>query len=824
MTHQISHKPGKGLFFTHHGKGKTRGHTPHAPVGKHAKTRRFVASLRFALFIATLLSLPQWTYAQMNTVSDAQSLGGDCYRLTSDNTNRAGAIWSSTTLDMSQDFQIQFSAHFGSKDVDGADGIAFVLHRNPNTTNALGGSGGAMGYAPLNGAFPSIRPSVAVEFDTYYNGNDAVRQRGDIGHYHDHISIVRNTDQSNPLSTVNATASADNIEDNQYHEIIISWNSSNTELSVFFDGDFRTSVQQDFVNSIFGGVPNVYWGMTSGTGSWHNEHRVCLGSVCTRPGIQTAIGEAFPHAPVDDEEGFSVKALDNCGYVLAGTSPTINGLNQMAVTETLEDGTINWMQNYIPTVGSGEGVLHNIEVLADGYAVTGWADLVARDIVTMRLDNAGNVLWALANGDNPNEMGYDIEQLHNGDFIVVGSSENDVILSRLSAFGTELWTRHYHWPTYRMQGFSVEPVDHDRDGVADDGFVIAGSRSFLDLTVSPPLVADADWMVLRTDANGNLLWAEGLTGSSEDDIAYTIKQIDVDGDGLLDPDRFAVGGFFTNSIMGVPRRDGLLVLLDHNLNCTGMFNQALLYSNGSTHSEIHALEQISGGGFILSGFFDETTVGANRDALLIQTDPTGLVVWSQGYGDQGVDDWARSVEEVDGLGYTFTGGTYSFFPDQDMYLVKTDINGNSPCKTAQAGFVGLNIQTVLGCNEDVMDDDYFASVDLNVLPIFPVTDQKFCSGGKRGPTGLEDMQTPELEMYPNPVVQGSMFNILLEPELVGETSIEVFDAMGRRVYFEENLTTGSHQAQVSTQGWSKGVYQISLKTGNSIRLQKLVVE
>lgn len=824
MTHQILNEPNSGLFFVDHGTVKTSGHAHHKPVRKNVVKRLFNSSFHLIFLFAALLSLPQWAFAQMNAISDAQSLGNDCYRLTSDNMNRRGAIWSTSTIDMSQDFQIRFRAHFGSKDVDGADGIAFVLHRDASTVNALGATGGALGYAPLSPGSPDVSPSVAVEFDTYYNGNDLLTQRGDVGHFHDHISIVRNADQSNPLTTVNATATSANIEDNQYHEILISWSAANTELSVFFDGDFRTSAQQNFVSTTFGSNSQVYWGMTSGTGSWSNEHRVCIETICTRPGIQTGIGEAFPHAPIDDEEGFSVKALENCGYVLAGKSPTINGLDQMVVTETLEDGTINWMQNYIPTVGSGEGVLHNIEVLADGYAVTGWADLVARDMVTMRLDNAGNVLWALANGDNPNEMGYDVEQLHNGDFIVVGSSENDVILSRLTSGGVELWTQHYHWPTYRMQGYSVEPVDHDRDGVADDGFVIAGSRRYLDLTVSPPLVADADWMVLRTDASGNLLWAEGLNGSSEDDIAYTIKQIDVDGDGLLDPDRYAVGGFFTNSIMGLPRRDGLLVLLDHSLNCTGMYNQALLYSNGSTHSEIRALEQIGGGGFILSGFFDENTGSADRDALLIQTDPAGMVTWSQGYGDQGVDDWALSVEEVDGLGYTFTGGTHSFFPDQDIYLVKTDMNGNSPCKTAQANFVGLNIHSVTGCNEDVLDDAYFPSSDLTVLPVYPVIDQKFCSAGKRGATGLDDAGSQELNMFPNPVLQGSMFNIALEPELAHETIIEVFDAVGRRVHFEENLTTGSHQAQVSTQGWSKGVYQISLKTGNSIRLQKLVVE
>lgn len=56
-----------------------------------------------------------------------------------------------------------FSSAFAFQVTGGpADGLAFVLHRDPRGAAAVGVSGGALGYG-------DIKPSVTVEFDTYFN-------------------------------------------------------------------------------------------------------------------------------------------------------------------------------------------------------------------------------------------------------------------------------------------------------------------------------------------------------------------------------------------------------------------------------------------------------------------------------------------------------------------------------------------------------------------------------------------------------------------------------------------------------------------------------
>jgi hypothetical protein len=54
---------------------------------------------------------------------------------------------------------------------DAGDGFTFVLHRDPRGLDAIGAGGLSLGYCDAQG----IRPSVAVEFDTFPGDDDPVR-------------------------------------------------------------------------------------------------------------------------------------------------------------------------------------------------------------------------------------------------------------------------------------------------------------------------------------------------------------------------------------------------------------------------------------------------------------------------------------------------------------------------------------------------------------------------------------------------------------------------------------------------------------------------
>jgi gliding motility-associated-like protein len=186
-----------------------------------------------------------------------------CYTLTQDVQFQSGSIWNKNKIDISKPFDYFFSVNLGCSDIDGADGIAFVLQ--PVSTS-LGEYGAGMG-------FQNIKPSVGVTIDTYQNGD-----QGDP--YYDHVSIQANGDTyhdspNNLAGPVSALANNDNIEDCKWHTLEVNWQPATNTMVVNMDGVLRLSLTKNIIADIFLNNPMVYWGFTSATGGSVNVQKMC---------------------------------------------------------------------------------------------------------------------------------------------------------------------------------------------------------------------------------------------------------------------------------------------------------------------------------------------------------------------------------------------------------------------------------------------------------------------------------------------------------------------------------------------------------------------
>jgi hypothetical protein len=96
---------------------------------------------------------------------------------------------------------------------------------------------------------------------------------------------------------------------------------------------------------------------------------------------------------------------------------------------------------------------------------------------------------------------------------------------------------------------------------------------------------------------------------------------------------------------------------------------------GTSDDRANSFQQTSDGGYILAGYTSSFGVDSS-DIFLIKTDANGNVQWAKTYGGT-YDDRAYSVQQTSDGGYILAGYTGSFGAGYyDIFLIKTDANGN----------------------------------------------------------------------------------------------------------------------------------------------------
>ena len=178
--------------------------------------------------------------------------------LTPDAGNKAGSAWSFETITLTRSFTYEIQVYLGTKDGNGADGIAFVIQ--PDEGYPTGDYGGGLGYR-------SIDNGIAIEFDTYNNGTGTYNDIVNSDHIALHYTSSQNLINSNFVSV-------SNMEDGLWHDVEISWNEPTQRLIVKYEGVEKIN-EVIALGSIFE-TNDVYIGYTASTGGFSNLQKVKL--------------------------------------------------------------------------------------------------------------------------------------------------------------------------------------------------------------------------------------------------------------------------------------------------------------------------------------------------------------------------------------------------------------------------------------------------------------------------------------------------------------------------------------------------------------------
>lgn len=260
-----------------------------------------------------------------------------------------------------------------------------------------------------------------------------------------------------------------------------------------------------------------------------------------------------------------VLQLDTTGAVLQQFGLGNNSGHQQsarAVASTLAGGVLvlgygpeygnyldGWRIGFLSSTGASEGnyVLrpmgndaHSLRRLPNaGFLVAGGAPLPPpfnSQLLLLRLDDSGGVVWLQHYGGPGAEEGHDARGTSEGGLVVVGSTTSagaggrDVWLLKLTADGAIEWQRTYGGPGDDNGRACVQ--------TPDGGFVVVGS------TMSFGHGGSDGWIV-RTSADGSVLWQMALGTPKADDLNDVV--LSSDGDIVAagwtttegDPDEFA---------------------------------------------------------------------------------------------------------------------------------------------------------------------------------------------------------------------------------------------------------------------------------------------
>ena len=315
--------------------------------------------------------------------------------------------------------------------------------------------------------------------------------------------------------------------------------------------------------------------------------------------------------------------------------------------------------------GPTDDMAKSVQQTADGgYILAGvtWTGGNApSDVWLMKTDSCGKVLWNRTFGGTARDKAKSVQQTLGGGYIFAGSTyatgDYDVWLVKTNSNGSEQWNKTFGDTDISSAAAAVQQT-------TGGGYILAGGMGSY-------ATGDYDVLLIKTDSNGNEEWNKTFGGTSRD-FAYCIKQT-TDGGYILAGETYSYGAGQSD-----------FWLVKTNSNGSEQWNKTF---GGTAFDRAYSVQQTTDGGYILAGGMGEYGP-CICDIWLVKTDSSGNEQWNKTFGDTDINSAAEAVQQTTDGGYILAGGSGSIVPgggtgsaelfgnDCDVWLVKTDSNGN----------------------------------------------------------------------------------------------------------------------------------------------------
>ncbi len=439
----------------------------------------------------------------------------------------------------------------------------------------------------------------------------------------------------------------------------------------------------------------------------------------------------------DNDYGYSVAETSDGGYVIAGNTYSYGaGFSDVWLIKTDANGTTEWDETF---GGSDYDFGYSVVETSDGsYVIAGSTysyGVGATDAYLIKTDATGNQLWGWAYGGSDYDYGRSVVKTPDGGYAIAGSTYS------YGAGSSDVWLIKTDADGNMLwnKTFGGSSYDSSRSlaGTSDGGYAIAGSTYSYG-------AGSADVWLIKTDANGIKEWDETFGGSDEDH-GYSVAQTS-DGGYIITGTTFSYGaGSEDVWLIKVGVSDTTLPTVSGtspSADATGVAVDTVITA---TFSEAMDSSTITTGSFTLDGVSGSVTY--DNGTYTATFTPSANLSYSTAY----TATLSTAITDTAGnplaSAYSWSFTTASAPPGEVIVSIDAPDDAVAPDSDFTAN---VNISEVVGfdaCNYDV-------SFDASVLQLDNVT------------SGLIGATTIPVDMY-NEIIPGTYRIIQNVPGLAG---------------------------------------------------------